>query len=310
MRILFAGTPEFAVPPLAMLLQSRHPVVAAYTQPDRPAGRGRKLAPGPVKRLAEAHGVPVFQPLSLKDPEEQARLRAFEADLWVVVAYGLILPKAVLDVARLGVINLHASLLPRWRGAAPIQRAVLAGDQETGITVMFIEPKLDSGPMLRKKSCRIAPLETAGQLHDRLARLGAEALAETLPDLEAGTVRPEIQDEAQATYAAKLEKHEALLDWTLPAVELERRVRAFNPWPVAETAWRDTTLRVWLAEALDETAQAAPGTVLDRDKTLDVATGRGVLRLLEVQLPGGKRIAARDFLNAHPVKSERLGLRA
>ena len=310
MRIVFAGTPEFAVPPLEMLLRGPHELRAVYTQPDRPAGRGRKLKPGPVKQLAETHGIPVFQPLSLKDSTEQERLRFLEPDLLVVVAYGLILPKAVLDIPRLGCVNIHASLLPRWRGAAPIQRAILAGDEATGITIMYIEPRLDAGPMLHKTACRIGPLETAGELHDRLSRLGAEALAETLPGLEAGTARPEIQDETLVTYAAKLEKSEALLDWSLPAVELERRVRAFNPWPVAETPWRDTLLRVWLAEALDETARAEPGTVLSRDRTLDVATGNGVLRLLEVQLPGGKRVSARDFLNAHPVKSERLGCRA
>lgn len=309
MRIVFAGTPEFAVPPLEMLLGSPHEVRAVYTQPDRPAGRGRKLKPGPVKAVAEAHGIPVFQPIGLKDPEEQERLRSLNPDVLVVVAYGLILPKAVLDIPRFGCVNIHASLLPRWRGAAPIQRAILAGDEFTGITIMFIEPRLDAGPMLYKKTCRIGRLETAGELHDRLSRLGAEALTEILPSLESGTVRPEVQDEAQVTYAAKLEKSEALLDWSKPAVELERQARAFNPWPVAETAWRDTTLRIWLAEALDEAAPGEPGTVLNRDKTLDVATGQGVLRLLEVQLPGGKRVSAQAFLNAHPIKSERLGCR-
>jgi methionyl-tRNA formyltransferase len=309
MRIVFAGTPDFAVPPLELLLQGPHEICAVYTQPDRPAGRGRKLTPGPVKQLAERHGIPVFQPISLKDPAEQARLRSLVPDLMVVVAYGLLLPKAVIDTPRLGCVNIHASLLPRWRGAAPIQRAVQAGDEFTGITLMFIEPRLDAGPMLHKKSCRIGARETAGELHDRLARLGAEALAEVLPALEAGTVQPEIQDEALVTYAAKLDKDEAPLDWSRPAIELERQVRAFNPWPVATTEYRGDTLRVWRAEALDEPAGAEPGTVLARDRTLDVATGQGVLRLLELQLPGGKRISAQDFLNAFPVRSERLGSR-
>ncbi|HYE37431.1 methionyl-tRNA formyltransferase [Methylocaldum sp.] len=305
MKIVFAGTPEFAVPTLRMLLNGSHEVCAVYTQPDRPAGRGQKLTASPVKQLAQCHGIPIFQPTTLKDPEEQERLRSHKADLMVVVAYGLILPKIVLEIPRLGCVNVHASLLPRWRGAAPIQRAVLAGDEVTGITVMAVESRLDAGPMLHKKSCKIAPLETAGELHDRLARLGAEALAEALPGIEAETVRPEVQDETQVTYAAKLEKYEARLDWTMAAIDLERRVRAFNPWPVAETLYRGEILRVWLAESLNEPVTAEPGTVLDREKTLDIATGSGVLRLLEVQLPGGKRMPAQAFLNAHSVKSER-----
>jgi methionyl-tRNA formyltransferase len=307
MRIIFAGTPEFAVPPLAMLLDGPHQIAAVYTQPDRPAGRGRKLSAGPVKQLAEQHGIPVFQPLSLKDPEEQERLRRLNPDLILVAAYGLILPKAVLDIPRLGCLNIHASLLPRWRGAAPIQRAILAGDEWTGVTIMRVEPRLDAGPMLHKKTCRIGDSETAGELHNRLSRLGAEAFAEILPALESGTLRAEPQDESLATYAAKLEKHEAPLDWSKPAIELERQVRAFNPWPVAETTYRGDTLRIWLAKALDEHVTAEPGTILDWNKTLDVAAGQGVLRLLEVQLPGSKRISAQDFLNAHPSRPARLG---
>jgi methionyl-tRNA formyltransferase len=308
MKILYAGTPEFAVPSLRMLLNSGHEIVGVYTQPDRPSGRGRKAAPGPVKSLALAHGLPVLQPESLKSPEEQDKMRALGADLLAVAAYGLILPKAALDMPRLGSVNVHASLLPRWRGAAPIQRAILAGDRETGITIMFIEPKLDSGPMLLKAATPIAPLETAGELHDRLALLGAEALRQCLPGLEARSLQGEIQDESLTTCAPKLDKSEAALDWTRSAAELERQVRAFNPWPVAETACRGAVLRVWRAQALEETAAGAPGEALDTgSKTLDIATGDGVLRLLEVQAPGGKRLSAADFLNGRNLRGVRLG---
>ena len=307
MKIVFAGTPEFAVPSLASLLASEHQVAAVYTQPDRPAGRGRKDKPGPVKALALAHAIEVRQPESLKSAEEQAILRGYAADLLVVVAYGLILPKAVLALPRLGCVNVHGSLLPRWRGAAPIQRAIYAGDAETGVTVMFLEPKMDTGPMLRKVSTPILPLETSADLYPRLALIGAQALADCLPGIADGTLQAEVQDESQATYAQKLDKAEAALDWALPAATLECRVRAFNPWPVAETLLQGEVLRVWRAQAVDEAPQAAPGTVLGGRKTLDVATGAGVLRLLEVQLPGGKRLAAADFLNARTLAGARLG---
>ncbi|QSA96808.1 methionyl-tRNA formyltransferase [Methylococcus sp. EFPC2] len=307
MKILFAGTPDFAVPTLRMLLASGHEIAAVYTQPDRPAGRGRKTQPSPVKELALAHGIPVIQPESLRPAEEQDRLRSYGADLMVVIAYGLILPKAVLEIPRLGCVNVHASLLPRWRGAAPIQRAILAGDAETGVTIMCIEPKLDAGPMLHKARTPIAPLESAQDLHDRLAVLGAEALRASLPGIETASLQPEIQDESGVTYAEKLEKREAAIDWTRPAVELERQVRAFNPWPVAETTWRGSILRIWRAEALEREAGAEPGTVLAAGKSLEVATGRGVLNVLELQLPGGKRLPAQAFLNAHALNGVRLG---
>ncbi len=307
MRIVFAGTPEFAVPPLRALLRSGHDIVAVYTQPDRPAGRGRKLTPGAVKTLALDAGIPVCQPDTLRDPAAQEALRSLQPDLMVVVAYGLILPRAVIDIPPLGCVNIHASLLPRWRGAAPIQRAILAGDTETGVTIMFIEPRLDAGPMLHKKSVRILDGETAGQLHDRLAVLGAEALIDTLPALGAQTTQPESQAERFVTYADKVAKEEAMLDWRRPAIELERQVRAFNPWPVAETTYGAKSLRVWRAEALNEPTPDSPGAVLNRGGALEVATGQGLLRLQEVQLPGARRIAGRDFLNAHPEPSIRLG---
>ena len=300
MKIIFAGTPDFAVPSLEACLASGHPVCAVYTQPDRPAGRGRKLTPSPVKTLALAHGLPVFQPESLRPPAEQEALAALGADLMVVAAYGLILPARVLEMPRLGCINVHASLLPRWRGAAPIQRAILAGDATTGVTIMVIEPRLDSGPMLLKRSCSIEPLETAAELYPRLARIGAEALSAVLATFEAAPPAAEPQDEALVTYAEKLGKHEALIDWWQPALTIERQVRAFNPWPVAETRLHGQVLRIWRAEALSERSDAPPGTTLTGRKTWDVATGDGVLRLLEVQLAGRRRVPGPDFLNAAP----------
>jgi methionyl-tRNA formyltransferase len=307
MRIVFAGTPEFAVPPLRGLLGTSHEICGVYTQPDRPAGRGRKLTPSPVKLIAQEAGLPVFQPETLKDEATQAELRALNPDLMVVVAYGLLLPRAVIDTPPLGCINIHASLLPRWRGAAPIQRSILAGDAETGVTIMYIEPRLDAGPMLLKKSCPIGPDDTAGDLHDRLARIGAEALLEALPPIAAGTAQPELQDESLVTHAAKISKDDAQLDWSRPASELQRQICAFNPWPVAETVYRDQVMRVWRATVIPATRLAPPGTLLIDGEHLDVVTGNGCLRLLEIQLPGGKRIAARDFINGHPESGLILG---
>ncbi|RQW82485.1 MAG: methionyl-tRNA formyltransferase [Methylococcus sp.] len=307
MRIVFAGTPEFAVPPLRALLSTSHDICGVYTQPDRPAGRGRKLTPSPVKLIAQEAGLPVFQPETLKDEAAQAELRALKPDLIVVVAYGLLLPRAVIDTPPLGCINIHASLLPRWRGAAPIQRSILAGDDETGVTIMYIEPRLDAGPMLLKKSCPIGPDDTAGDLHDRLSRIGAKALLEALPPIAAGTAQPELQDESLVTHAAKISKDDAQLDWSRPASELQRQVCAFNPWPVAETVYRDQVLRVWRATVIPASRLAPQGTLLIDGEHLDVVTGNGCLRLLEIQLPGGKRITARDFINGHPESGLILG---
>ncbi len=305
MRIVFAGTPQFAVPSLEALLASGHEVVAVYTQPDRPAGRGRRLQASPVKQLAQARRIPVHQPPSLKDPEAVEAFVRLRPDLLVVAAYGLILPGEVLETPSLGAINVHASLLPRWRGAAPIQRAILAGDPETGITIMQMIERLDAGPMLLRKATPIGPRETAGELHDRLARLGGMALTEILPRIAAGTVSPEPQDESRATYAPKITKAEARLDWRRPAWELERAVRAFDPWPVAHCGFGERTLRIWRAEVVDADPGAEPGTVVQARRSLEVACGQGRLRLLEVQLPGGRRMPASAFVNAHSC----LGLR-
>lgn len=307
MNIVFAGTPDFAVPPLRTLLASEHRLCAVYTQPDRPAGRGRKLRPSPVKVLASEAGIPVCQPESLSTEENFQQLAAFAADLIVVVAYGLILPQKVLDLPRYGCINIHASLLPRWRGAAPIQRALMAGDRKTGVTLMQMVRKLDAGAMLHKEECVIASDDTAASLHDKLAELGSAGLVKVLAKLEAGELTPEAQDEALVTYAEKLEKSEAEIDWREPAEQLARQVRGLNAWPVAQTRYRGETLRIWQAEAVDRVSDAEPGTVFSRDKYWDVATGKGFLRLREVQLPGGKRLSAEAFLNAHDVDGLRLG---
>jgi methionyl-tRNA formyltransferase len=298
LRIIFAGTPEFSVPPLQALLDSEHQVVAVYTQPDRPAGRGRKLTASPVKQLALQHGIPVYQPDRLKGAGEQAELAALNADLMVVVAYGLLLPQAVLDAPRLGCVNIHASLLPRWRGAAPIQRAILAGDERSGITIMQMEAGLDTGPMIHVLDCPIGDEETGGSLHDRLCDLGATALMQALPDIAAGTAGMTVQDDAQATYAHKLSKEEARLDWRKPAIELERQVRAFDPWPVAQTRYGGAALRVWAAKAVPGSAE--PGQVIHADRNgLDVGCGDGLLRITRLQLPGKRAMAVADFLNAH-----------
>ena len=297
MRIVFAGTPEFAAQHLAALLAAGLPVVAVYTQPDRPAGRGHKLMPSAVKQLALQHGIAVYQPQSLRDPQAQAELAALKADLLVVVAYGLILPQAVLDIPRLGCINSHASLLPRWRGAAPIQRAIEAGDQQSGVTVMRMEAGLDTGPMLLKVSTPISATDTGGSLHDRLAELGSAAVVEAVSQLAAGQLPGEAQDDNLATYAHKLNKDEARLDWSRPAVELERLIRAFNPWPLCHSSLNGEPLKVHAAQLGDGHGQ--PGSILAADKNgLSVACGTGALRLTRLQLPGGKPLNFTDLYNS------------
>jgi methionyl-tRNA formyltransferase len=308
LNIVYAGTPEFAAVALAALLETPHRISAVYTQPDRPAGRGRKLKASPVKELALAHGIEVRQPESLKDAGEQARLAALEPDVMIVAAYGLLLPAEVLAIPRLGCLNIHASLLPRWRGAAPIQRAILAGDAETGITIMQMDVGLDTGDMLYKLSTPITWNDTAQTLHDRLASLGAKAITEALAGLQAGTLVAEKQEESLACYAKKLHKAEAEIDWRQPAQQLARQVAAFNPWPVAQTLYKGEVLRIWEARALEEHSGKAPGNVLRSGKEgIDVACGEGVLRLLQLQRPGGKPQDAQAFLNANSVEGLTLG---
>jgi len=304
LKIIFAGTPHFAASALEALLANNHEVVAVLTQPDRPAGRGMQLAPSPVKQLALQHGIPVMQPLTLKAAEVQQQLARLQADVMVVAAYGLILPQAVLQMPRQGCLNIHASLLPRWRGAAPIQRAILAGDEETGITIMQMDEGLDTGAMLLKKTCPITTQDTAQTLHDKLAMLGAQAIIEALRKLDQGSLVGVAQDATQATYAAKLIKAEAQLDWTQSAMQLGRAVRAYNPVPVAYSSLHGTTIKVWQASPSEE-GLGEPGTVLAVDKRgIQVACGQGALYLEVLQRPNGKSLPATQFVQGFMVKVE------
>ncbi|HEU5135526.1 MAG TPA: methionyl-tRNA formyltransferase [Steroidobacteraceae bacterium] len=309
LRIAFAGTPQFALPALRALLDSAHRVVGVLTQPDRPAGRGQQLRASPVKLLALEHDLPVVQVPTLKTAESRAELAQWSPDVLVVVAYGLILPQPALDLPRLGCVNIHGSLLPRWRGAAPIQRAILAGDAQTGVTIMQLDAGLDTGPVLLERGRAIGPHDTAGDLHDALSVLGAEALIEALEGLAAGTLRPRAQPATGATYAPKVEKSEARLDWSASAVQLDRQVRAFNPWPIADTLLENETLRILrgrVAEAGGVHAQ--PGTLLGiADDGLRVACGEGVYAIGELQRAGKRPITARDFANAVRVAGLRFG---
>ena len=302
MKIIFAGTPHFAASALEALLANHQEVVAVLTQPDRPAGRGMQLAPSPVKQLALQHGIPVLQPLTLKAAEVQQQLAAYRADVMVVAAYGLILPLAVLQMPARGCLNIHASLLPRWRGAAPIQRAILAGDDETGITIMQMDEGLDTGAMLFKKTCQISAQDTAQTLHDKLAILGAQAIIEALRKLDQGSLPGMAQDASQASYAAKLVKSEAEIDWTQGAAQLERAVRAYNPVPVAYSSLHGTTIKVWQARKAEE-GLGEPGTVLAVDKhAIQVACGQGALYLEVLQRPNGKSLPASQFVQGFMIK--------
>ncbi len=299
LRIIFAGTPEFARAHLQAILGSQHQIVAVYTQPDRPAGRGQKLMPSPVKALALERCIPVHQPKSLRNEESQATLASYNADLMVVVAYGLILPQAVLDTPRLGCINVHGSILPKWRGAAPIQRAIEAGDTESGVTIMQMDAGLDTGDMLLKAFCPILSTDTSSQLHDRLIEVGQPALIQALSDIANGTTKPEKQDEPQASYAHKMSKEESTLNWQKTALTLDRQIRAFNPWPVATTTLDDTTIRIWEATALKENTSNPPGTLIAAEKTgLDIACSEGILRITRLQLAGSRAMTVQELLNS------------
>ncbi|HWV14758.1 MAG TPA: methionyl-tRNA formyltransferase [Cellvibrio sp.] len=304
LRIIFAGTPDFAAEHLKALLASHHQVIAVYSQPDRPAGRGKKLSASPVKEVALANSIPVYQPLSLKDSAAQEELRSLNADIMVVVAYGLILPKPVLDTPRLGCINVHASLLPRWRGAAPIQRAIEAGDSETGVTIMQMDVGLDTGDMLIKAICPILATDSGGTLHDRLIGIGAPALLESLEQLQNGAAHPIKQDDSLSNYAPKLSKEEAALNWNLDAATLARKVRAFNPFPVAHTTPKDSSddsrIRVWAATSSDLAGNASPGSITKISSDgIWVACAQGQLILETVQLPGKKALGINELLRGH-----------
>jgi len=311
-RIVFAGSPDFAVPSLQRLIASRHDVVAVLTQPDRPAGRGRRLLPGPVKECALQHGVAVCQPVGLQHQDVQDRLAAFAPDLMVIVAYGLLLPPAVLSLPGAGCVNVHASVLPRWRGASPIQTAILTGDRQTGVSLMQMEAGLDTGPVFAVEKTDIGAHETSGELHDRLAELGADLLARCLDPILDGALTPSPQNEDEATYAARISKADALIDWSRSALDLDRQVRAYHPWPVAETVLDGERMRCWRSVVSEEfTSTDLPertGRVeAVTNDGIDVRTGRGILRIVELQMPGRRRVPACDFARGYDIVGKVLG---
>ena len=308
LRIIYAGTPEFSVPALKALIASEYDVVAVYTQPDRPSGRGRKITFSPVKQTAIDAGIQVEQPLTLKDEEAQKVLAAYNADVMIVAAYSLMLPQIVLDTPTHGCLNIHGSLLPRWRGAAPIHRAIQAGDTETGVTIMQMAAGLDTGDMLLKSHCPITPQDTGASIHDRLASDGADALMTVLNQLVDGKMKPEVQDDALSTYAHKLEKAEAEIDWTHSAVQIDRTIRAFNPRPVAFTKFNDKTLRLFMSKVeTDKSSDEPIGTVIDETPDgISIVTGDGVLSFSRLQLQDKKTMDVRDFLNGRSLLDNKL----
>ncbi|HZF16958.1 MAG TPA: methionyl-tRNA formyltransferase [Steroidobacteraceae bacterium] len=307
LRVVFAGTPAFAVPALDALIEAGHEICAVYTQPDRPSGRGRKLTASAVKTRALVRRLHIEQPSSMKSPESAERLSSLTPDAMVVVAYGQILPQAVLDVPRLGCFNIHASLLPRWRGAAPIQHAILAGDPRTGVSIMRMTQGLDSGPVIAQRELRIDPQMSAGELHDALAPLGASLMVEALEQVAGGHAAPREQNAGDATHAPKIVRGDAHIDWNASAERIERQVRAYDPWPGAESSWRGGPLKIWRAQARDRAVNAPAGEILQADAGgIEVACGTGVLALLALQLPGRNRVTAADFVHAHAMTGDRL----
>ncbi|RKS85968.1 methionyl-tRNA formyltransferase [Orbus hercynius] len=299
LKIIFAGTPDFAAKHLEALIHSQHEVIAVLTLPDRPAGRGNKLTAPPVKQLAIDHNITVYQPATLKTAEAQQTIGDLNADIMIVVAYGLILPQVVLDTPKLGCLNVHGSLLPRWRGAAPIQRACWAGDLETGITIMQMDAGLDTGDMLFKVKCPIEKTDTSASLYDKLAILGPDALLETLAQITAGKITPEKQNSSEVTYAEKLSKQEAKLNWSLSAAQLERCIRAFNPWPISYFEIHGEPIKVWQATVISHSTTQPPGTILQADKHgIQIATQDGILNLTQLQPAGKKPMSAADLLNS------------